>query len=64
MIISPYLLPPPSDGGQFFVADQFKRHIMPHIDGYLGRRSRLVGYQYSEILPAMMSNYGCHFGIY
>jgi len=35
------------------------RHIMPHVDGYLGRRSRLTGYQYSEILLAMMSNFFC-----
>ena len=45
--------------GQFFVADKFKRHILPCIDGYLGRRSRLVGYQYSEILLAMMYNFFC-----
>lgn len=46
-------------GGLFFVADQFKRQIMPFIDEYLGMRSRLVGYQYSEIMLTMAANFFC-----
>ena len=44
-------------GGLFYVANQFKRHIMPYADNYLGRRCRLVGYQYGEILLAMTCNF-------
>ena len=28
-------------GGFFFVANEFKRHIMPHIDEYLGIRCKM-----------------------
>lgn len=44
-------------GGLFYVTNQFKRHIMPYVDNYLGRRCRLVGYQYGEILLAMTCNF-------
>lgn len=44
-------------GGLFYVAKQFMHHIMSHVDNYLGRRSRLVGYQYGEILLTMASNF-------
>ena len=37
-------------GGFFFVANEFKRHIMPHIDEYLGIRCKMKGCQYSDIL--------------
>lgn len=41
------------------MTNQFKRHIMPYVDSYLGRRSRSIGYQYSEILLAMAGNFFC-----
>lgn len=46
-------------GGLFFVVNQFKRLVMPHVDSYLGLRIRLVGYQYSEGLLAMVCNFFC-----
>ena len=46
-------------GGFFFVANEFKRHIMPHIDEYLGIRCKMKGYQYSDILLAMVGNFFC-----
>ncbi len=48
-----------SFGGFFFVEDQFKRLVMPHVDEFLGRRSQSVGYQYSEILLTMAGNFFC-----
>ncbi len=48
-----------SFGGFFFVEDQFQRLVMPHVDEFLGRRSQLAGYQYSEILLTMVGNFFC-----
>ena len=36
-------------GGIYFVIREFLRLMAPVIDGYLGLRSTLIGYQYSEI---------------
>ena len=44
-------------GGIFFVINLFKHRVMPHVDAFLGLRSSLVGYQYSEALLAMMCNF-------
>ena len=44
-------------GGIFFVINLFKHQVMPHVDSFLGLRSSLVGYQYSEALLAMMCNF-------
>lgn len=44
-------------GGIYFVINQFRHLVMPHVDSYLGPRSLLVGYQYSEALLAMMCNF-------
>ena len=40
-------------GGIFFVLDKFDRILSSVIDSHLGLRSKLIGYQYSEITPAM-----------
>ena len=42
----------------------FFRRWLPLIDGYLGLRSRLIGYQYSEISLAMLCNFCCGGDIY
>ena len=39
-------------GGIFFVLDKFDRILSSVIDSHLGLRSRLIGYQYSEIIRA------------
>ena len=36
-------------GGIFFVLDKFDSILSSVIDSHLGLRSRLIGYQYSEI---------------
>jgi len=41
----------------FFVINLFKHRVMPHVDAFLGLRSSLVGYQYSEALLAMTRNF-------
>ena len=46
-------------GGIYFAIGQFKRHFAGEIDRHLGLRCRLVGYQYSEIVMAMMCNFLC-----
>ena len=46
-------------GGIYFVIREFLLKMAPIIDGYLGLRSRLVGYQYSEISLAMLCNFMC-----
>lgn len=46
-------------GGIYFVIREFLRLIAPIIDGYLGRRCKLFGYQYSEISLAMLCNFCC-----
>ena len=38
-------------GGIFFVLDKFDRILSSVIDSHLGLRSKLIGYQYSEIIP-------------
>ena len=45
-------------GGIYFVTKQFKP-IERAIDEYLGRRCVSVGYQYGEIVRAMMCNFFC-----
>ena len=37
-------------GGIFFVLDKFDSILSSVIDSHLGLRSRLIGYQYSEII--------------
>lgn len=44
-------------GGLFFIINDFKRFVMPHVDSYLGLRCRLFGYQYSEGLLTMACNF-------
>ena len=44
-------------GGIYFVIGEFLRQMSPVIDGYLGLRSTLTGYQYSEISLAMLCNF-------
>ena len=39
-------------GGIFFVLDRFDRILSSVIDSHLGLRSKLIGYQYSEIIRA------------
>ncbi|MBQ4387737.1 MAG: IS1380 family transposase [Prevotella sp.] len=46
-------------GGIYFVIREFLLKMAPIIDGYLGLRSMLVGYQYSEISLAMLCNFMC-----
>lgn len=46
-------------GGIFHVMDQFSSVLEPVIDEVLGRRSKLVGYQYGEIIRSLMCVYFC-----
>ena len=46
-------------GGIFFVLDKFDRILSSVIDSHLGLRSKLVGYQYSEIIRAIFSVFCC-----
>ena len=46
-------------GGIFFVLDIFVRILSSVIDSHLGLRSRLIGYQYSEIIRAVFSVFCC-----
>ena len=46
-------------GGIFFVLDKFDRILSPVIDSHLGLRSKLIGYQYSEIIRAVFSVFCC-----
>ena len=46
-------------GGIYFVIREFLLKMAPIIDGYLGFRSKLFGYQYSEISLAMLCNFLC-----
>lgn len=46
-------------GGIYFVIREFLRLMAPAIDSYLGLRSTLIGYQYSEISLAMLCNFCC-----
>ena len=39
-------------GGIFFILDKFDRILSSVIDSHLGLRSKLIGYQYSEIIRA------------
>jgi hypothetical protein len=41
-------------GGIFFVLDKFDSILSSVIDSHLGLRSRLIGYQYSEIIRAFL----------
>ena len=45
-------------GGIFFVLDRFDRILSSVIDSHLGLRSRLIGYQYSEIIRAIQTYLG------
>ena len=40
-------------GGIFYVLDRFDRILSSVIDSHLGLRSKLIGYQYSEIIRAV-----------
>ena len=42
-------------GGIFFVLDKFDSILSSVIDSHLGLRSKLIGYQYSEIIRAVFS---------
>ena len=42
-------------GGILFVLDKFDRILSSVIDSHLGLRSKLIGYQYSEIIRAVFS---------
>ena len=42
----------------------YLRLMAPFIDGYLGLRSTLIGYQYSEITLAMLCNFCCGGDVY
>ena len=46
-------------GGIFFVLDKFDRILSSVIDSHLGLRSKLIGYQYSEIIRALFSVFCC-----
>ena len=46
-------------GGIFFVLDKFDSILSSVIDSHLGLRSRLIGYQYSEIIRAVFSVFCC-----
>ena len=46
-------------GGIFFVLDRFDRILSSVIDSHLGLRSKLIGYQYSEIIRAIFSVFCC-----
>lgn len=43
-------------GGIFFVLDRFDRILSSVIDSHLGLRSKLIGYQYSEIIRPVRLN--------
>ena len=45
-------------GGIFFVLDKFDSILSSVIDSHLGLRSRLIGYQYSEIIRAIQTYLG------
>ena len=49
----------PHSVGFFFVINLFRHQVMSHVDAFLGFRSSLVGYQYSEALLAIMCNFFC-----
>ena len=46
-------------GGIFFVLDKFDHILSSVIDSHLGLRSKLIGYQYSEIIRAVFSVFCC-----
>ena len=46
-------------GGIFFVLDIFDRILSSVIDSHLRLRSKLIGYQYSEIIRAVFSVFCC-----
>lgn len=46
-------------GGILFVLDKFDRILSSVIDSHLGLRSKLIGYQYSEIIRAIFSVFCC-----
>ena len=46
-------------GGIFFVLDIFDRILSSVIDSHLGLRSKLIGYQYSEIIRAIFCVFCC-----
>ena len=46
-------------GGIFFVLDRFDRILSSVIDSHVGLRSKLIGYQYSEIIRAVFSVFCC-----
>ena len=46
-------------GGIFSIMEQFDSNLSSVIDSTLGMRSRLYGYQYSEVIRSLMSVYFC-----
>ena len=46
-------------GGIFFVLDRFDHILSSVIDSHVGLRSKLIGYQYSEIIRAVFSVFCC-----
>ena len=46
-------------GGIFFVLDKVDHILSSVIDSHLGLRSKLIGYQYSEIIRAVFSVFCC-----
>jgi hypothetical protein len=46
-------------GGILFVLDKFDRILSSLIDSHLGLRSKLIGYQYNEIIRAVFSVFCC-----
>ena len=46
-------------GGIFFILDKFDRILSSVIDSHLELRSKLIGYQYSEIIRAIFSVFCC-----
>ena len=46
-------------GGFFPIMDSFDRVLSGVVDSTLGLRSKLIGYQYSEIIRSLMCVYFC-----
>lgn len=46
-------------GDFFYMMDQFSSVLVPVIEEVLGRRCKLVGYQYGEIFRSLMCVFFC-----
>ena len=53
-----------SFGGIFPIMEKFDRMLSHTIDSTLGLRSKVYGYQYSEIIRSLMCVYFCGGGMY